>query len=558
MYKIDFLNELDEKINDKSEAELKGIIVKIAKQLPSSSYAEFLTWFTPAEILVEDVETEDVSNKIQSLFARIDELNAEIEDGLYEFYWSDSDSYDYNYEYHYDDYDSGENYEELIDENGLGKELDALFDGVMDLARLGEYEVANQLFDKLFALEVDDEHETFSIEKLFEHGILQTPHEEARDTHAYSVLMTQQGNNRVSRFFEIINTSGHNTERFKLEDVLQAGGKELPDTATFYQEWIQYLSGITEDHIIRERDVFLLDALTHSGGIGALIKFVDENGMNIPAMCFKLIDLHIEGKRYDDAHTLVYGGLKSLKGMDSNKKILADYLIEIAKLVENQEYFRMGFVEAFQASLEFEYFVEILRLGDSGLIEEAVDYLRVNKDKANEIAYYLIEFLMGDYQLVWERCAKDKKALGWSSYGVYWGSSSALKGSLFPLFLALLSEGKIGEVTSRLVKEKFNYEGFDELLLQLFRELTMEEYQQYFEWCKDEIEKRVIAIVGNQHRKSYHKASELIVAMAEVMMIDVNEAAAMSYVRSFKDMFPRHNAFIKCLRADLALIGHTL
>ena len=556
MYKIDFLNELNEKINDKSETELKDIIIKFAKQLPSSLYPEFLALFSTDEILIEDIEIEDVSGKVQSLFARIDELNAEIEGGQYEFRWSYSDSYDY--EYHYDDYDIEDDYNELIDENGLGKKLDALFAGVMDLVHLGEYEAANQLFNRLFALEVNDEYETISVENLFDHGVLLTPQNKARYTHAYSVLMAQQGNSRVSRFFEIINTGEHNIKHFKLEDVLQVGRKELPNVATFYQEWIQYLTGLTEDNVVRERDVFLLDALTHSGGIGALVKFVDDNGMNIPAMCFKLIDLHIEGERYDDAHTLIYNGFESLKGVDSNKKILADYLIRIARLIDNQEYFRMGYVEAFQASLEFSYFVEILRIGDSGLIEEAVDYLRLNKDKAHEIAYYLIEFLMGEYQLVWERCARDNKALGWSSYGVYWGSSSILKGSLFPLFLALLSEGKVGEVTSRLVEGQFDYEGFDELLAQSFRELDMEEYQQYFKWCKDEIEKRVIAIVGNQHRKSYHKASALIVAMAEVMMIDVNEIAAMSYVRNFKEMFPRHNAFTKCLRADLALIGYTL
>ena len=68
----------------------------------------------------------------------------------------------------------------------------------------------------------------------------------------------------------------------------------------------------------------------------------------------------------------------------------------------------------------------------------------------------------------------------------------------------------------------------------------------------------MVAIVSNQHRGSYNKASALIVAMAEVIEQEENELIAMSYVRSFKKMFPRHNAFIKCLRNDLEQIGWKL
>jgi len=550
MYKIDFLNKLNEEISDKSEAALKDFIIKLAKQLPSSSYAEILSWFSPAEVSVEDV-----GNRVDALGARVDALNTEIENGVYGFYWSFSDSYDWDYDY--DDYgDESDN--ELIDENGLGKELDALFQGVVDLVYHGEYGDASQLFEKLFAIEIDDEYDTILTETLFANDILRTPYTEVLYTHAYSVLMTQQGNNRVSRFFEIINSDWYSVKNFKLDDVLRAGGKPLPDEATFYQEWIQYLMGLPSDRKVCERDVFLLDALTHSGGIGALEKFVSENGMNFPKMCFKLIDLYMESERYDDAVVIIYDGFEGLKGVNSNKRILADYLITLAEVVDNQEHFKVGIVEAFQATLDFKYFVEIFRLGDKGLIDEAVGYLRLKKGEASEVAYYAIEFLIGNYQLVWTRCAKDKEALGWSSYSFKFSTDSSLKGSLFPLFLALLSEGKLGEVTGRLVKEKFQYEGFEALLLQSFRALTAEEYQQYFKWCKDEIEKRVVAIVGNKHRKSYYKASALIVAMAEVLMIDVNEATAMSYVKRFKEMFPRHNSFTKCLKADLALIGKML
>lgn len=46
-------------------------------------------------------------------------------------------------------------------------------------------------------------------------------------------------------------------------------------------------------------------------------------------------------------------------------------------------------------------------------------------------------------------------------------------------------------------------------------ELTEEQKAFYLQWCSKEIGKRVDAIIGNQYRKSYYKAANLLVAMAE-------------------------------------------
>ena len=542
MYKIDFLNKINEEIADKSDVELKDLIIKLAKQLPNGSYAEVLSWFSTAEGLVQDVD-----NKVQSLSARLDELSLEIEGGMYEFHW--------NFEYHYDDYDD----DDLIDENGLGKELDVLFEGVMELVHIGEYRNAKQLFGKLFAIEItDDDYEDISMETLFDNDVLRTPYVETLYAYAYCVLRCEQGYERVSQFFEIMDSRGYHVEQFKLEDVLRAGGGALSDESTFCEEWIQYLMGLPSNRPTCKRDVFLLDALTHSGGVSALEKFVSENKIGFSKLGFKLIDLYFDDKRYDDAVVIIYDAFENLKGVDSNKRIFSDYLIEISELVGSQEYFKIGIVEAFRASLDAKYFVEIFRLRNQDLIAEAVDYLRSKKGDASEFDYYAIEFLMGNYELVWKRCAKDKNPLGWSNYGFNSGSGSALKGHLFPLFLGLLSKDRLGKISARLIEAEFCYSAFTELLLQSFSLFAADAYQKYFNWCKAEIENRVVAIVSNQHRGSYYKASALIVAMAEVLMVREGEDVAMSYVKNFKAMFPRHNAFIKCLREDLAVIGRKL
>ncbi len=48
-------------------------------------------------------------------------------------------------------------------------------------------------------------------------------------------------------------------------------------------------------------------------------------------------------------------------------------------------------------------------------------------------------------------------------------------------------------------------------------QLTRAQEEFYLKWCKNEIGRRVDAIVSNQHRGSYHKAAGLLVAMAETL-----------------------------------------
>ena len=547
MYKVDFLNKLKEGINDKSTADLEDIIIKLAKLLPSASYPEVLSWFKAEEIQVqeEDNDQEGVSDQSDAILSKIAELSAEIEDGKYPFYWN----YEHDY-YHRYDYDYDEAEDELIDENGLGDILTVLFREIIDLADKGEFVVARQIFDKLFGLTLNYEYDNITVERLFEYGLIAIPYSKVIYTRAYCVLMSMKGKVRANHIFEIFSANGYDYKDFKIDNLLQVGAAELDDEREFLEDWIKYLMKQRSNQDSEIVEFFLLDAVTHVGGIGALEKFVDEYGMLYPTLCFKLIEIYLSEEQYDKAVVVIRDGCNSLVGINKEKQVLADYLITIAEMVDNYMYFKEGVFEGFKATLYLSYFIEIYQLQDKLQINEAMDYLERNKDQASDFDYYGIYFLMGYYKLVWEKCAEDKNALGWSSTS--WNPS--LKGNLFPLFVALLTRGKIGKGVEKLIGNRLPCE----MLVSAIKRISDEEYQLYFNWCKDEIHNRVVAIVSNQHRGSYNKASELIVAMAEVIEQEENELIAMSYVRSFKKMFPRHNAFVKCLRNDLEQIGWKL
>jgi hypothetical protein len=79
------------------------------------------------------------------------------------------------------------------------------------------------------------------------------------------------------------------------------------------------------------------------------------------------------------------------------------------------------------------------------------------------------------------------------------------------------------------------------------------EREKYTEWCFEEANGRVDSIVKGQHRKSYHKASTIIVSLAELMRSNGDKANAEKFIMMYKNRYPRHSSFITCLREDAEL-----
>jgi len=541
MYKLDFLEALRKKIENKSVDELKEVVTYLAKQLPSGLYVEVLSWFELDEEKVEKVAKLETA----TLFAEIAKLHDAIEEGGYSFRW--------HFDNYYHDYYDDDSDDELIDENGLGRTLGVLFQKVMKIAHNDQYAEAYELFNQLFSISVydDDYGNEITVEELFEHDLISIPYVDTIYLHAHCVLMSKHGTERARALFNIISTHYYNYEDFMLEDVMKIGAKPIPAEDEFYQEWINYLKNHPADEF-RMRDAFLIDALTHSGGIGALQRFVNENGMLYANVVFKLLQLNIQTENFVQAVDTIKSGFKELNSVDGNRRKLADYLIEIAKKLDDKSYLKEGIIEGFKSSLRLKYYGEIHAWQDVELIRELLEYLEIHWSKESGLStkfdYYCIQFLNGNYNQFWNECAKDLDLLGWSS---------SLKGILFPLFLAMLTKGELGKITSILVEQlgkQLDCHGLIDILTLSTKELPNEEHREYLKWCENQVKLRVEAIVGGKKRGAYERASQLIVAMGEVFMSIEGEHAGINYIHKFKLAYPRHNAFQKCLREDLLLI----
>ena len=142
-------------------------------------------------------------------------------------------------------------------------------------------------------------------------------------------------------------------------------------------------------------------------------------------------------------------------------------------------------------------------------------------------------------------CQKDSTTLGWSS---------CFKGIAVPLFILLLDRSeKFTKAGERLIngiayrlgviadEERCLAERFlswkDKIVL------TNEEYEKYFAWLKEEVDKRTETVVGGNFRHSYYKAAILITALGEALESNVKLNGRKIMIEHYKKMHPRKRVF---------------
>lgn len=157
----------------------------------------------------------------------------------------------------------------------------------------------------------------------------------------------------------------------------------------------------------------------------------------------------------------------------------------------------------------------------------------------------VIRFFNREFDELHEDCKKDKTWLGWSSH---------FKGVAVPLFILLLDHNnEITKVGQRLIDgmkyrlgfEKNDSTSFSELFLNWKEKvvLTKEQHEKYIAWLKVEVEKRTEAVVGEGHRKSYHKAATLIAALGETLESKGELYGKRNLIEHYKKMHTRKRAF---------------
>ena len=169
-------------------------------------------------------------------------------------------------------------------------------------------------------------------------------------------------------------------------------------------------------------------------------------------------------------------------------------------------------------------------------------------DVAREGLLYRILILGGRYVKLFELC-KRKGSLGWS------GGNNPKPYFINYTMVLLSDNGKYTKVInnewdalltdSAYVVDSNLTDKYKKIIAHTSNniELTEEQKAFYLQWCSKEIGKRVDAIIGNQYRKSYYKAANLLVAMAETMANMGEKQKGVDLIEKYRKKYPRHSAF---------------
>jgi hypothetical protein len=100
--------------------------------------------------------------------------------------------------------------------------------------------------------------------------------------------------------------------------------------------------------------------------------------------------------------------------------------------------------------------------------------------------------------------------------------------------------------------------GLERAYVERFAQAQVDARQQekLLSWCLDVAQRRVDAIVGSQHRRSYDKAAVLTAACAEVLRLRGDKAASEALVSDMRARFPRHRAFQSEMESVLRRMEH--
>ena len=85
--------------------------------------------------------------------------------------------------------------------------------------------------------------------------------------------------------------------------------------------------------------------------------------------------------------------------------------------------------------------------------------------------------------------------------------------------------------------------------------LPSDQQAHLLSWCLDVAQRRIDAIVGNQHRGSYDKAALLLAACTELLRLQGKAQQAAGLLDDVRQRFPRHRAFQTELQAAVRRIG---
>jgi hypothetical protein len=548
----EFMEEVKGRLATLSHEDLLNLIISWADKAPSSKRQEFLD-----ELALPEERKEAISSA-ETLLDEIEAFAKRVENG---------------------DYCDGWGWDEEIREErdwgdeGWADEMDELFLQARTLLLQEKYRLADNAYTRLFdILEMGQEsghlpgNPDYSM-------MLKADLEEQVALFLRCVYMNAAPLERPACVYAAMNEYGYLAREVKLQSILNASDSLLPDFDAFLTEWIDFLTRQRGMHISE----WLREAVWLKGGISAISAFARQYADQYPRAYLDWIEAL---EKEADTEAVIQAAREGLAAIPRDNITRSEVARVLARMGEKRDDHALkleGYEERFYSEPSIRHVLDLyIAAIECGRWEEMRDQaeqrIKELRGKGRASAGYYdrerktssvsegivcsVLLLGGRYEQVFEM-SRNKGSLGWSSVDhpkqvvVTFTMVVLAKKGFHSNILMKQWEAAIGNTSYEI--DKAYIEKYKQLANHARQSIsfTGEQEQFYLQWCMDEVGRRVDAIVGNQHRGSYHKAAGLVVAMAEVLASREREQEGKSFIAKYRGKYPRHSAFRSELAASM-------
>jgi tetratricopeptide (TPR) repeat protein len=564
-----FWNVVEQRLTTCSAEELRAIVRALAQATPPPERQAFLNTLQPVAATGAVVQQESA---YETLLEDIDILTDELQEAIEE-----AEGWD-----EYDEEDSLGPYGEFIEP------LTGLFDRAAAAFDAGNETLARTAYHNLFeALSLEDDYgRGVRAENLQDVDI-----GEARARYLRAVYDTEPPPHRPSGLLdELLEVrSWLSGPRPMLDDIIQISPHPLPDQEQFFLDWIAFLRTQSGS----DADAWLREAVRLSQGTAGLETLVRTEGMQHPrAYLDWCTALEAEGN-YHAVLAAAQEALWTLPEQLPVRAAVADYLCAAALHLHDTEALRVGRWEAFVAKPTLARLLDVWEVTPTGTertrrMQQAAQHMQqalaqppsqatqvwgdaiespVWPDKSVLAHAYL---LAGDWGAA-HQLAAPEQVLGWSSsynpqglvVACFLVQMSGILPRQLPLNLTQLWHWELQNSTGFVAWHSTDT-GEASLLTRLQRaymeylpeaSLPSKQQAEMLAWCLDVAQRRIDAIVSNQHRGSYDKAALLLAACAELLRVLGKAQEAAALLDEVRQRFPRHRIFQTELQAAVRRMG---
>jgi len=566
LYLREFIKKLKLRLHKFSREDLDSIIIEHAKCLSPDQRQEFLDIFATFQKAKPRKSIKIIKD---SLLKEIKEFGDQAKN--YEF------TTGWGWDHEYRD-------ERAWGDDSWVPEIDNLFGRIDDFYEAGNFKFAKHAYRMLLDIYYSGIEESYFSGYEY-NSMIETDIQETQLKYYRCIYLTEETSSRPGILFDTISRRSWYSYDFSLEGMINVSLEDLPDWDKFGKLWIDFLKQQKGDKTVNR---LLREAVRFFEGTRGLEELAKKKGQEFPGVYVDWLESLKKEKKYSEMLNAASMGLESLSETLEIRAKIADHFQAAAKVLKRDDLVLKSLKESLFADPSLLRLLNLLDISKN--INQRIDFINealsrfsiIKKRRANskkqrffinqspdlsennvpdtlEICCLLLK---GDYKEAASHI-KASKPLGWThieksnaiivSFFLYakWNKKRPLTSNLDKLWKMSTEFDptpfyyKEGVYLDKDIDSRFR--SYIENTLKEFP-LDEQEKENYFSSAKKVAYARINAIVSNKHRKSYWKAAELVLAIAEIFWSNSEFKKGQMLINHFQKKYNRHSAFQRELK----------